>query len=313
MYSVVTGDLEKFFDSQLSAWELARKNFEALRQVRIRTFDLDGFAVKVQFNPSRIVSSAAKVDAASVADRKCFLCAENQPPEQHGLPYGNDYRVLVNPYPIFPQHFTIPAVEHVPQAIAGRYGDMLAMARSFDTQVVFYNGPRCGASAPDHAHFQAAGKGVLPLEAEVARFATEKVYTQRGASVYAILNYLRGGFVIRAEDAEAAGACFRKLYAAFEARPGETEPMMNVLTWYGAGGWTSCLFPRAGHRPACFYAGEADNLLVSPASVDMGGVLVTPLEKDFLKITGQDIRRIFGEVCIGDDAVRRIAAKLESV
>ena len=293
--------MNAFFESQLAEWEFARRNFEALRRIETKTFDLDGFLIRVQFNPARIVSSAAKVDAASVVARKCFLCSENQPPEQRGLPWGDGYRVLVNPYPIFARHFTIPAAEHVPQSIADRYGDMLALARCFDREVVFYNGPRCGASAPDHAHFQAVGKGAMPLEAEVGRFATEKVLEASGAAAYAIRDYLRGGFVIRSADASAAAACFGKLYEALEVLPADAEPMMNV---------TSCVFPRTKHRPACFYGEGATDLLVSPASVDLAGVMIVPRKDDFVKITAENIRAIFNEVCIDDSALQRIVGKL---
>ena len=303
-------ELNAFFESQLAEWEFARRNFEALRRIETKTFDLDGFLIRVQFNPARIVSSAAKVDAASVVARKCFLCSENQPPEQRGLPWGDGYRVLVNPYPIFARHFTIPAAEHVPQSIADRYGDMLALARCFDREVVFYNGPRCGASAPDHAHFQAVGKGAMPLEAEVGRFATEKVLEASGAAAYAIRDYLRGGFVIRSADASAAAACFGKLYEAWEVLPADAEPMMNVLTWYYSDGWTSCVFPRTKHRPACFYGEGATDLLVSPASVDLAGVMIVPRKDDFVKITAENIRAIFNEVCIDDSALQRIVGKL---
>ena len=302
--------MNAFFESQLAEWEFARRNFEALRRIETKTFDLDGFLIRVQFNPARIVSSAAKVDAASVVARKCFLCSENQPPEQRGLPWGDGYRVLVNPYPIFARHFTIPAAEHVPQSIADRYGDMLALARCFDREVVFYNGPRCGASAPDHAHFQAVGKGAMPLEAEVGRFATEKVLEASGAAAYAIRDYLRGGFVIRSADASAAAACFGKLYEALEVLPADAEPMMNVLTWYDSDGWTSCVFPRTKHRPACFYGEGATDLLVSPASVDLAGVMIVPRKDDFVKITAENIRAIFKEVCIDDSALQRLVGKL---
>ena len=302
--------MNAFFESQLAEWEFARRNFEALRRIETKTFDLDGFSIRVQFNPARIVSSAAKVDAASVVARKCFLCSENQPPEQRGLPWGDGYRVLVNPYPIFARHFTIPAAEHVPQSIADRYGDMLALARCFDREVVFYNGPRCGASAPDHAHFQAVGKGAMPLEAEVGRFATEKVLEASGAAAYAIRDYLRGGFVIRSADASAAAACFGKLYEALEVLPADAEPMMNVLTWYDSDGWTSCVFPRTKHRPACCYGEGATDLLVSPASVDLAGVMIVPRKDDFVKITAENIRAIFNEVCIDDSALQRIVGKL---
>ena len=303
-------ELNAFFESQLAEWEFARRNFEALRRIETKTFDLDGFSIRVQFNPARIVSSAAKVDAASVVARKCFLCPENQPPEQRGLPWGDGYRVLVNPYPIFARHFTIPAAEHVPQSIADRYGDMLALARCFDREVVFYNGPRCGASAPDHVHFQAVGKGAMPLEAEIGRFATEKVLEASGAAAYAIRDYLRGGFVIRSADASAAAACFGKLYEALEVLPADAEPMMNVLTWYDSDGWTRCVCPRTKHRPACFYGEGATDLLVSPASVDLAGVMIVPRKDDFVKITAENIRAIFNEVCIDDSALQRIVGKL---
>ena len=198
----------------------------------------------------------------------------------------------------------------MPQSIADRYGDMLALARCFDREVVFYNGPRCGASAPDHAHFQAVGKGAMPLEAEVGRFATEKVLEASGAAAYAIRDYLRGGFVIRSADASAAAACFGKLYEALEVLPADAEPMMNVLTWYDSDGWTSCVFPRPKHRPACFYGEGATDLLVSPASVDLAGVMIVPRKDDFVKITAENIRAIFNEVCIDDSALQRIVGKL---
>lgn len=58
---------------------MAAGNFAALANVEVKEFDLDGMHFKVQFNPARIVSSGAKVDAAAIKARKCFLCDENRP------------------------------------------------------------------------------------------------------------------------------------------------------------------------------------------------------------------------------------------
>ncbi len=235
-------ELNAFFESQLAEWSLPGGISKRCGGLKPRRSIWTVF----RFGCSSIRRGSFRRPQRSMRrpslPENVFLCPENQPPEQRGLPWGDGYRVLVNPYPIFARHFTIPAAEHVPQSIADRYGDMLALARCFDREVVFYNGPRCGASAPDHAHFQAVGKGAMPLEAEVGRFATEKVLEASGAAAYAIRDYLRGGFVIRSADASAAAACFGKLYEALEVLPADAEPMMNVLTWYDSDGWTSCVF-----------------------------------------------------------------------
>ena len=146
--------IEKLFSDQLSSWELAKNNYTALSQVKVKELDVNGTHYKVQFNPARIVSSAAKVDTKSIQERKCFLCPANLPAVQRGLPFKENYQILVNPFPIFPKHLTVPALEHVDQRIKNRFGDMLDLATYAQDYVVFYNGPKCGASAPDHVHFQ---------------------------------------------------------------------------------------------------------------------------------------------------------------
>lgn len=152
---------------QLATWPLAAQNYCALESVRSQSFDLGGCTVHTQFNPARALSSGAKVDARSLRERKCFLCPENLPVEQERLPFGLRYLVLCNPYPIFTEHFTIPSREHAPQRILSRIDDFLELTRRLDRFTLFYNGPRCGASAPDHAHFQAVTRGVMPLDREV--------------------------------------------------------------------------------------------------------------------------------------------------
>jgi len=246
-----------------------------MKMVKEKTLLVDGREYKVQFNPARIVSSAARIDAQSIRERKCFLCAENRPPEQNGIPFNERYTILVNPYPIFPRHLTIPALEHTPQRIASRFGDMLDLAQQLDDSVVFYNGPECGASAPDHFHFQAGNKGFLPIE--------------KNRNRYNAIN-------IESDNKEELLDRFRQVYYSMEQKPENSEPMMNVLAWYENDRWIVCIFPRKKHRPACYSAEGEANLLISPAAVDLGGVFITPLEKDFLKITAEDIIQILKEV-----------------
>ncbi|MDR2682707.1 MAG: DUF4922 domain-containing protein [Dysgonamonadaceae bacterium] len=267
-------EVRRLFESQLNDWALASANYKALEQVRVKTLDVDGRSYHVQYNPARITSSAAKVDARSIRERPCFLCGANRPPEQKGIPFQERYTLLVNPYPIFPRHLTVPALEHTPQRIASRFGDMLDLARQLDDFVVFYNGPKCGASAPDHFHFQAGNKGFLPIEND------RNWKTLR----------------LESDSRQEMLARFQHAYNALPLPPGDDEPMLNLLTWYAGGQWTTCLFPRKKHRPACYSAEGDANLLVSPASVDMGGVFITPLEKDFEKITARDIAAILNEV-----------------
>jgi len=265
----------QLFDEQLANWKLARENYLALEQVETKTLFVDGYEYKVQFNPARIVSSAAKVDAQSIRERKCFLCAENRPPEQKGILFNELYTILVNPYPIFPRHLTIPAIDHTPQRITARFGDMLDLAQQLDDYVVFYNGPKCGASAPDHFHFQAGSKGFLPIG--------------KNRELQNIIN-------IESNNKDELLDRFQQIYYSLPLMPVDDEPMMNILAWYESAQWIVCIFPRKKHRPACYSAEGDANLLISPAAVDLGGVFITPLEKDFLKITAKDISQILNEV-----------------
>jgi len=267
--------INQLFDKQLTDWELARENYNSLKQVKVKTLFVDGREYKVQFNPARIISSTAKVDAQSIKERKCFLCAENRSPEQNGIPFKGRYTILVNPYPIFPRHLTIPAVEHTPQRIGFRLGDMLDLAWQLDNYVVFYNGPECGASAPDHFHFQAGNKGFLPIEKDRNR-----------CNMICIESEKKTELLDR----------FRQVYGTMEQKPEDDEPMMNMLAWRESNKWIVCIFPRKKHRPSCYSATGDGNLLISPAAVDLGGVFITPLEKDFEKITAEDVGKILHEI-----------------
>ena len=269
--------VKQLFIDQINEWELARNNYKVLEQVKVKTLSVKGRHYKVQFNPARITSSVAKIDLKSIQERKCFLCSANRPAEQKGIPFKENYILLVNPFPIFPQHLTIPAVEHSPQLIAPRFGDMLDLAQQLDEYIVFYNGPKCGASAPDHFHFQAGNKGFLPIE-----------------------NDKDWDCAIRIESGNKQEMLdrFQQIYDSLPLRPNDIEPMMNILTWCENGTWTTCLFPRKKHRPACYSAEGDANLLITPGSVEMGGVFITSLEKDFEKITAENIAEILHEIAI---------------
>jgi len=297
---------------QLTSWDTARTNYEALLEVESKVLDVDGHTFRVQFNPARIRSSAAKVDSKSIQERKCFLCKDNLPAAQKGLKFGEGYTVLVNPFPIFPQHLTIPAVEHKDQLIRNRFVHMLELAERLSGFVLFYNGPKCGASAPDHAHFQAGNKGFLPLESEWRSAAGEAFYSKEGTALYALKEYPAPMLVLTSDSMQKAAGLFDQIYMLLD-KGMEVEPMMNLLAWYEDGQWVVCIIPRTLHRPACYFAEGEENLLISPASVDLGGVFITPLEKDFEKITSQDIKNILQEVCLTGSGLNELVNELNQV
>lgn len=304
-------EIEQLLTDQLSVWETARNNYEALKQVKTKELDVNGAKFKVQFNPARIVSSGAKVDAKSIQERKCFLCAENRPKVQEGIefkPLSNqkEYTILINPFPIFPKHFTIPDVEHVPQLILGRFGDMLNLAEKMDDYVIFYNGPKCGASAPDHVHFQAGNKGFLPIEKEWQNHISEQI----NDNLFAV-NYGFPAFVIKTTEKSECVRLFEKIYQNLEINEGEDEPMMNILAWFEGNNYVAVVIPRAKHRPDCYFAEGEKNILISPASVDLGGVFITPLEKDFEKISAENVTEILGEVCLDKKEFQKVIEKFK--
>lgn len=304
-------NISEFIDAQLAAWPMAKGNFEALKGVETKEFDLDGMHFKVQFNPARIVSSGAKVDAASLAARPCFLCGKNRPAEQMGLDWGEHYTVLINPFPIFPRHLTIPDNGHTIQKIEGRIADMIRLAAELDGYTVFYNGPRCGASAPDHMHFQAGNTDFLTLPAALED-AEQKVIATEGASTLALVDSLPLKlFVIDAADAAEGERLFERLYRALPVPEGEYEPMMNVLAWATPAGVRVAVVPRKRHRPS-FYGTEGDDcMLISPASVDMGGVYITPRPVDFGCFGADTVRRLLDELCLSDSEINAIASDVE--
>ncbi len=296
---------------QLAVWQQASDNFAALANVGVKEVTVGGFPVKIQFNPARIVSSAAKVDPKTIKERKCFLCAANRPEIQEGLPFKGkkqEYTVLINPFPIFPKHLTVPDTNHVNQTIEGeyeRFEDMLSLAETLDDFLFFYNGPKCGASAPDHMHFQGGNKGFLPVEYNYGKLEKTLLVDAEGVKVFSVENYMRGIMAIEATDKLAAVAQFRRLYSLLEVKEGEWEPMLNLLAWTVKEGdavkYVALVYLREKHRPSHYFAEGDANILLSPASVDMGGVFITPLEKDFNKVSEKELTEIADELQISSE------------
>ena len=310
--AVTTEQVNKFLEDQLAVWPMAAGNFKALEGVKVKDLDVDGMKIKVQFNPARIVSSSAKVDAKSLKERKCFLCGANRPEVQTGIEWGPDgkYIILINPFPIFPRHLTIPDQSHVDQLVVDRIKDMMDLAAELDGYTVFYNGPKCGASAPDHMHFQAGNSDFLTI-AEAIENAELKTLATDGDATLALVDSLPlNVFVIDATDHAAGERLFRRLYDAMPVPEGEAEPMMNLLCYATPAGERLVVIPRKRHRPSFYGMDTDDQMLLSPASVDMGGVFITPLEKDFDRVDADLIRRIFDELCLSNDEISEIASKI---
>ncbi len=295
---------------QMNDWPLVNKNNRNLRKVSVKTFTFEGYAINVQFNPSRIVSSGAKTDAASIAKRECFLCFGNLPPQQEFLSFGKEYIVLCNPYPIFPQHFTIAARTHTDQSILPRFKDFLELARQLDAFTIFYNGPGSGASAPDHAHFQAVTRYYMPMDKELELFPKRHLLNEGKASLYLLTNYLRNGFIIQSDSMDDAFAIFKKVYKNLPVSTEQAEPMMNIFCRYDRPQWTVVIIPRRKHRPWQYNAEGKDHLLTSPGAADIGGLFITSLEKDFEKISGDVLVDIFEQICFNDEEVTYFAEEI---
>ena len=278
---------------------VAARNYSALGDVATRALSLGESAVVLQFNPERRRSSAASIDKKSLAHRKCFLCTENQPVKQKAVLWGDRYKIQVNPYPIFKRHLTIADLRHVPQRLSGRIADMLSLARSLPDFVVFYNGPRCGASAPDHAHFQAGAKGEMPLCDELAHATTHLLADGDEGFIGYVDQLGRSLFTIETSTPRAAERFALRLLDLLPVPEDAEEPMVNVLCWWDQTDrlWRLVIFPRRKHRPACYGEGEG-KLLLSPASVDMGGLWAVPEREDFDALTPKMVQALYDELCM---------------
>lgn len=306
------GDL--FIENQLAKWQTARTNHEALNQIETRRFELAGNTITVQFNPARAVSTCAKVDKSSIEARKCFLCPENKPNEQDEIIISLDepFSLRINPYPILPGHLTISSLKHQDQVLADKTirqlpGKLISWLEEYFASgyVLFYNGAKCGASAPDHFHFQAVKQSDVPVIQQWERLMEtavreKEIKTENGNtySSFQITSYICPIQVfICNHSADILPEMINQYLESLPLHEGESEPRYNLFAWQDKQrGFTMAYFPREKHRPACYTATGGEQLLVSPGALDMAGLLVTPRKEDFDRITESDITKIYKEV-----------------
>jgi hypothetical protein len=295
---------------------MLRNGYDTLRTVRTRVFDFDGYQIKVQFNPGRLISTVAKVDAASIKGRKCFLCTENLPTAQRGISCDGGYLLLCNPFPIFPEHFTISSVCHTPQLIHDSFATLLNLTRDLGARyTVLYNGPKCGASAPDHLHFQAGNRSYLPIDVEfetLKKTRVHRLFESDAFRAYIIEKYLRHVITLESSDAGMLQRAFGHLYEVCqEGGPQGEEPMLNILGFYTNGEWRIHVFPRSKHRPSFYFKEGDEKLLFSPAAVELGGICTTPREQDFERVSPEQIVEMFQEVSVSAERLAAITVRLE--
>ena len=304
--------ISRFFNRQLEVWADARHRFRDLKHVETRQLSDQ---LKLQWNPARIVSTGAKIDKKTLGERPCFLCDKNRPKEQMSKQIDEKFHLLVNPFPILPVHFTIPARKHQPQLIYKNYGEMHRFISLHSDLMVFYNGPKCGASAPDHLHFQAGTNGILPLQTNwqrLSRNLTDIISLNDEEKISVVRDFIVPAFVIISKSAESDEALFRRLYKAMPQRGDETEPMMNIISWRKGEEFISVVIPREKHRPEAYFAEGCAQFVVSPGALDMSGLIITPREEDFRKLTEEKALSLLQECGVSEDKMNVIIAKLKA-
>ena len=287
-------------DQQLATWPMLRAATETLAQVQYKELNVKGSHVLAQFNPGRIVSTAAKVDTASIQARPCFLCAENLPTEEKGIAFGDKYVVLCNPFPVLKNHLVISERAHTPQAIAGRFTDLLELTQAMGSEYfTLYNGPACGASAPDHHHFQACSRANVPLFDEVKNWPRDYGIQQSLLEVFTPRDYRLNILIASGSEMNTIAVWFEDLLSRLATLTSATaEPLLNLVVTYDTHRWTVYVFPRGKHRPSCYYAEGAGKLTISPAGIDLTGILVVPDPNHFARLTANNVERIYTEVTL---------------
>ena len=304
--------ISRFFNRQLEMWEDARHRFRDLKHVEVRQLSDQ---LKVQFNPARIVSTGAKIDKHTLGERPCFLCERNRPKEQMTKQIDDHFQLLVNPFPILPVHFTIPATKHQPQSIYRHYGEMHRLLSLHSELMVFYNGPKCGASAPDHLHFQAGTSGVLPLQTNwqrLSRNLTDVISLNDEEKISVLSDFLVPAFVIISKSEDSDEELFHRLYRSMPMRGDESEPMMNIIAWRKGDEFISVVIPREKHRPDAYFAEGEAQMMVSPGSLDMAGLIITPREEDFSKINLDKATALLRECGISAEKMEAIVSNLKA-
>jgi len=300
----------ELLNEQLNSWPRLAKAYRSLSQVRVRPVSLSCYAVILQFNPQRAPSSGAAVDEESIKKRPCFLCTDNLPAQQKGILYKNDYLILCNPAPVEERHLTITLRQHLPQSIVRSCPAFLDLAFELGAgYTVLYNGPACGASAPDHLHFQALPADILPLEKSfLSHFS---IIRKNPAQIFKAESIDRSAIALSGKDRDTLREQFsRLLLVAQKTIPQTGEPMLNALCTYRSGEWRLIIFLRSRHRPEAFFATDEKRIFVSPGAIDLAGLIITPQMNNFQSLDAAQIAGIYREVSISAEALNRITQDL---
>ena len=306
---------------QKQTWPLLAEGYAAFEAMATKRVRVDGSDITVQCNTRRLRSTAAPVDKESVGARRCFLCPDSLPAEEKAIAYGDELMILCNPFPVLDNHLSIVHRDHVAQQIEGNVEPLLRLARDLSPDYfVLYNGPECGASAPDHLHFQACSRAGLPIEALLADDQSEAAHCDycataagEGFELFTLTNGGRTVVVFRGSRGDELAGWIYQTINEFSRESIAREPMVNIVCTYEKNQWTVYLFPRAKHRPACFFAEGAERLLVSPGSIDMAGTVVVPERDHFEKITGERVEAIYAEVSLSEGRVVEVIERVASV
>jgi hypothetical protein len=296
----------KLLSEQKKAWKELREGYESLKNVRERDLSCKGFSVRLQYNAGRIKSSTAEVSKINAKERQCFLCLDHLPEGQRGILYRGNYLILGNPMPVFSSHFTVSHIDHRLQAIDEHIQTFLQLLADFGSGwTILYNGPKCGASAPDHFHFQAAPSGKMLIEKEIRE---EKRLTLlrrvEGVLFYRARDLGREIIILEGDDQAAVGGVFKSfLNALKKVLIIDEEPMMNIAGFYEERKWRLVIFPRRKHRPDVFFRQGNARMVISPGVIDMGGLVITPVEKDFKGLDPAVVEGIYGEVSLEGEIV----------
>ena len=305
-------NIRAFFTHQLDTWDEIRQRYEALKHVGLKQLGHR----QLQYNPARMVSTGAQIDRQTIAQRACFLCEKNRSEEQLTIDLGDDFELMVNPFPVLPMHFTIVRKAHVSQTILENYTEIHRLLELFPELFVFYNGPMSGASAPDHMHLQAGIGQELPLMTVLRKLEKEQqvlIKRENGSSLSMFNSVSFKAFVIKSKAQETEMTLFKQLYDAMPVREGEKEPRMNIVAWRDGSEDVIVVLPRDNHRPACYFEEGDRRMVISPGALDMAGLIITPREEDFNRMSEDKLISILKEVSIKEKDMENIKEKLTTV
>ncbi len=316
--------MEQLWRRQVTEWPVLIQALSALRNAQTQNFKIHGSQVIAQCNPARLASASSRVDEKSLAARACRLCPDQLPDQQRSIPYGRNWLVLCNIAPLFEPHFTVIAREHQPQRLEPALDVLLEMARDIHgAYTVFYNGPRCGASLPDHLHIQAARSGVTPFERRLAM----QLCGYRNHNGNQWIDWLRTGHVrlgvtrmkncrpavvLAGRSQQALSDSLREVIEQIgHVHPAEPEPMVNLFATYIDECWLAWLFPRQTHRPD-FYGRDDARFLISPGAVDMAGLLIVPRPDDFQRLTPEIVQSLYDQVLLPEKQFMNLRNRLDN-